>query len=314
VLLAPAAFAASTNIGPVSGAMTLMMAPEASVLLDTKGKFSPLSSFLIPSTAHDAAAARPNSLAVDVSEGIKLELANGRNWEGYGDLFPSAFGLNSDYLSGTTAYAGVSFDLTDSLELRFGRSQLGFDALSPDQASPFSRDLAQRLGDNLRDTGTTSASISWNFADWGALDLTASQSSGSAALLGVISLNLNEVARSSLAIPLDSYREHERELLRYGRVMSRPRRAWLGVFAHAVDEGVVVVGVVPEGPGDRGGLREGDVIVSLDAQEVCNRKELYLSLWRHEPGERLTLEVLRDNKTRRLDVTAGDRAEFFKQA
>jgi S1-C subfamily serine protease len=134
------------------------------------------------------------------------------------------------------------------------------------------------------------------------------------ALLGVVSLNLNEVARSSLAIPVDSYREHERELLRYGRVMSRPRRAWLGVFAHAVDEGVVVVGVVPEGPGDRGGLREGDVIVSLDAQEVCNRKELYLSLWRHEPGERLTLEVLRDNKTRRLDVTAGDRAEFFKQA
>jgi len=134
------------------------------------------------------------------------------------------------------------------------------------------------------------------------------------ALLGVVSLNLNEVARSSLAIPLDSYREHERELLRYGRVMSRPRRAWLGVFAHAVDEGVVVVGVVPEGPGERGGLREGDVIVSLDAQEVCNRKELYLSLWRHEPGERLTLEVLRDNKTRRLDVTAGDRAEFFKQA
>lgn len=133
------------------------------------------------------------------------------------------------------------------------------------------------------------------------------------ALLGVVYLNLNEVARSSLAIPVDCYREHESELLRYGRVMSRPRRAWLGVFAHAVDEGVVVAGIVPQGPGDRGGLQEGDVIVSLDAQEVCNRKELYLSLWRHEPGERLTLEVLRDNKTRRVEVTTGDRAEFFKQ-
>jgi S1-C subfamily serine protease len=132
-------------------------------------------------------------------------------------------------------------------------------------------------------------------------------------LLGVIYLNLNEVARSSLAIPADYYREHESELLRYGHVMSRPRRAWLGVFAHAVDEGVVVAGIVPEGPGDRGGLQEGDVIVSLDAQEVCSRKELYLSLWRHEPGERLTLEVLRDSKTRRVEVTTGDRAEFFKQ-
>jgi serine protease Do len=133
-------------------------------------------------------------------------------------------------------------------------------------------------------------------------------------LLGVLSLNLNEVARSSLAIPVDFYREHERELLRYGRVTSRPRRAWLGVFAHAIEEGVVVAGIVPEGPGDKGGLQEGDVIVSLDAQEVCSRKELYLSLWRHEPGERLTLEVLRDKKTRRVEVTTGDRAEFFKQS
>jgi S1-C subfamily serine protease len=132
-------------------------------------------------------------------------------------------------------------------------------------------------------------------------------------LLGVLSLNLNEIARSSLAIPIECYRDHERELLRFGRVASRPRRAWLGVFAHAVDEGVVVAGIVPEGPGDRGGLQEGDMIVSLDAQEICSRKELYVSLWRHEPGERLTLEVVRDKKTRRLEVTAGDRAEFFKQ-
>jgi hypothetical protein len=184
VLLAPTAYAAPTNI--VSGATALAMAPAANMLIDVKGHFSPLSNFLIPSTGHDASASRPNGLAVDLSQDIKLELANGRNWEGYGDLFPSVWGLNSDYLSGTTAYAGVSFDLSDDLTLSFGRTQLGFGALSSDQASPFSRDLAQRLGDNLRDTGTTSASISWNFADWGGLAITASQSSGNAALLGVI--------------------------------------------------------------------------------------------------------------------------------
>jgi len=133
------------------------------------------------------------------------------------------------------------------------------------------------------------------------------------ALVGVVYLNLNEIVRCSLAIPIDEYRDHQAELLRYGRVVSRPRRAWLGVFAHAVDEGVVVAGIVPQGPGDRGGLQEGDVIVSLNAQEVPSRKDLYLSLWRHEPGERLTLEVMRDNQLRRLEVTTGDRAEFFKQ-
>lgn len=187
VLLAPAALAASANVAPVSGATALMMAPAATVLVDTKGHFLPAANFMVPSVGYDAAAARPNRLAASLTQDIKLELANGRNWEAYGDLFPSAWGLNSDYLSGTSAYAGVSFALTDELDLSFGRSTLGFGALSPDQPSQFSRDLAERLGDNLRDTGTTSASLSWNFADWGGLAVTASQSSGSGALLGVIS-------------------------------------------------------------------------------------------------------------------------------
>jgi serine protease Do len=130
--------------------------------------------------------------------------------------------------------------------------------------------------------------------------------------IGVVSLNLDEVARSSLAIPIECYRDHADELLRYGRVLSRGRRAWLGVFARALDEGVIIAGIVPGGPGDKGGLREGDIIVSLNAHEISSRRELYLDLWRHEPGERLTLEVMRDNVLKRLEVTGGDRAEFFK--
>jgi S1-C subfamily serine protease len=130
--------------------------------------------------------------------------------------------------------------------------------------------------------------------------------------VGVIYLNLNEVARSSLAIPVDCYREHAAELLRYGRVVSRPRRAWLGVFAHALDDGIIIAGIVPGGPGEKGGLREGDLIVSLNAQELSTRREFYTSLWRHEPGERLTFEVMRDKAVRRLEITGGDRAEFFK--
>jgi S1-C subfamily serine protease len=157
----------------------------------------------------------------------------------------------------------------------------------------------------LLDRGIVSSAQNPGFGGGGLFSMTGT-------LLGVLYLNLNEIARCSLAIPTDCYREHESELLRYGRVVSRPRRAWLGVFAHAIDEGVVVAGIVPEGPGARGGLQEGDIILSLDAHEVGSRKDLYLSLWRHEPGERLTLEVLRDKKSRRVEVTTGDRAEFFK--
>jgi S1-C subfamily serine protease len=129
----------------------------------------------------------------------------------------------------------------------------------------------------------------------------------------VVSLNLNEIARYSLAIPSECYAGRAEEFLRYGRAVSRPQRAWLGVFAHALDEGVVVAGLVPNGPGARSGIQEGDVIVSLDSQEVPTRKELYLSLWRHAPGEKIALEVLRDNELRQVHVTGGNRAEFYKQ-
>ena len=131
--------------------------------------------------------------------------------------------------------------------------------------------------------------------------------------IGLLSLNLNEVARSSLAIPIECYRDHAEELVRYGRVVSRARRAWLGVFAHALEDGVIIAGLVPGGPGDKGGLREGDMVVSINAQEFSTRREFYMTLWRHEPGERLTFEVMRDNASRRVELTGGDRAEFFKQ-
>src|SRR5712692_10007942 len=106
-------------------------------------------------------------------------------------------------------------------------------------------------------------------------------------MVGVVSLNLSEIGRCSLAIPGECFEQNRAEYLRYGRVVSRPQRAWLGVFAHPLDEGVVVAGLGPNGPGARSGIQEGDVIVSLDARQVPTRKDLYLSLWLHGPGERI---------------------------
>jgi S1-C subfamily serine protease len=132
-------------------------------------------------------------------------------------------------------------------------------------------------------------------------------------MIGVVSLNLGEIVRASLAIPGECYLGHREEYLRHGRVISRAPRAWLGVFAERVDEGVVVAGLVPGGPGAKSGIKEGDVIVSLDALQVPTRKEFYLSLWRRGPGERIALEVMRDSELKRLDVTGGTRADFYKQ-
>ncbi len=130
-------------------------------------------------------------------------------------------------------------------------------------------------------------------------------------VVGIVSLNLSDIGRQSLAIPVECYTRYREELAQHGRVVSRPRRAWVGVFPHPVDEGLLVAGLVPRGPGERGGLREGDVILRVDREEVESRRALYAALWRHEPGERVVFEVMRDSRVHRVEVVGEDRSEFY---
>jgi S1-C subfamily serine protease len=130
-------------------------------------------------------------------------------------------------------------------------------------------------------------------------------------VVGVVSLNLEGIGRESLAIPVEYYTRHRSELLRFGRVTSRPRRAWIGVFPHALEERLIVAGLVPDGPGERAGLLDGDVIVRVDDQEVSSRRDLYAALWRHEPGERVLLDVMREDRPQRVEVLTQDRSDFY---
>ena len=131
-------------------------------------------------------------------------------------------------------------------------------------------------------------------------------------LLGVVSLNLNEVGKFSLAIPVDYYRAHEQELKQQGQVRSRPRRPWLGVYAEEVAGHVVLVGVTPTGPAARSGLRQGDIILSVDKKEICSRRELYQEMWKKPPGERIVFRVLRDDQSFDLEIVGADRAERYR--
>jgi S1-C subfamily serine protease len=128
---------------------------------------------------------------------------------------------------------------------------------------------------------------------------------------GIVSLNLNDLGRQSFAIPVEYFTRYRGELVRFGRVVSRPRRAWIGLFPQPVEDGLVVAGLVPRGPGERGGLREGDLILRVDQEEVGSRRALYEALWRHGPGERVVFEVMRDQRIRRVEVIGEDRAVFY---
>ena len=131
-------------------------------------------------------------------------------------------------------------------------------------------------------------------------------------LLGVVSLNLNEVGKFSLAIPIDYYRNYERELKQYGQVRSRPQRPWLGIYPQAMAGHVVIGGVVPNGPAAKFGLQQGDIVLMVEQKEIRTRQELYQEMWRKRPGERISLRILRDDQSFNLDIVGGDRADRYR--
>ncbi|MEK7221215.1 MAG: S1C family serine protease [candidate division NC10 bacterium] len=61
-------------------------------------------------------------------------------------------------------------------------------------------------------------------------------------MVGVTSLNLGQVGRFSLAIPIHQFTEHRHDLLRFGRVRDRGRRAWIGFYPQPTVSGIEVAG------------------------------------------------------------------------
>ncbi|MFG3263813.1 trypsin-like peptidase domain-containing protein [Streptomyces bobili] len=63
--------------------------------------------------------------------------------------------------------------------------------------------------------------------------------------------------------------------------------------------------VTAGGPGDRAGIRPGDVITAVDGRRVHSGEELIVKTRAHRPGDRLELTVERDGKERTLSLVLG---------
>lgn len=131
-------------------------------------------------------------------------------------------------------------------------------------------------------------------------------------LIGVVSLNLNEVGKFSLAIPIEYYRTYEQELKQHGQVRSRPQRPWLGFYPQAMAGHVVIAGVVPNGPAAKFGIQQGDIILTVNKKDIRTRQELYQEMWRKRPGEPISLRILRDDRSFDLEIIGGNRADRYR--
>jgi S1-C subfamily serine protease len=130
-------------------------------------------------------------------------------------------------------------------------------------------------------------------------------------VVGIVSLDLNEIGRFTLAIPVDEYLTHGSELLRHGHRVTRPPRAWIGFYCSTLQDHVVIYGVLPGGPGEQAGLKAGDVVLTVDDKHIADRRDLYAQLWTHRPGDTITMRVFRNSEVRAVAIESGDVEAFF---
>ena len=74
-------------------------------------------------------------------------------------------------------------------------------------------------------------------------------------------------------------------------------------------EGVYIAEVVSGSAAEKGGVEEGDIITAVDGLKVNSSSELQEKIARKNPGDEVTLTVLRDNKRIDLRVTLTSAAQ-----
>jgi serine protease Do len=105
------------------------------------------------------------------------------------------------------------------------------------------------------------------------------------------------------AIPIDTVRDIAEQLIATGKAV----HASLGVNARSVTDGTrdgaLVVNVEPGSPAEKAGIEEQDVVIAVAGKPVGSSEELAVAVDAHDPGDTVTVEVVRGGGSRQLSVT-----------
>jgi len=96
------------------------------------------------------------------------------------------------------------------------------------------------------------------------------------------------------------------------------KSAFIGVYPEDIDaeerealeytgKGILVEDVVEDGPADKAGLKAGDIITKIDAENVSNSEQFRELLAKHSPGDKIKVNVLRKGKSEDITVELSER-------
>ncbi len=117
------------------------------------------------------------------------------------------------------------------------------------------------------------------------------------------------------AIPVSTARQVLEGIVRDGQVV----RGWVGIepmaltpelaetFGLKATEGVLITGVLQNGPAAKAGLRPGDLLLKVAGRPVTTVGEVLTQVAALTPGQRATFEVSRRNESLSLQVTPAQR-------
>ncbi len=119
----------------------------------------------------------------------------------------------------------------------------------------------------------------------------------------------------SFAVPSNLAQKVLRDLRIYGSV----QRGWLGIMIRSIDNqladklnldkvaGVYISNVNASSAANAAGLKSGDVVIAVDGVEVEGSPQFMEQVGRHAPGDRITIEYMRNGTKRTTDVTLSSR-------
>ncbi len=83
---------------------------------------------------------------------------------------------------------------------------------------------------------------------------------------------------------------------------SAPFFAYLGVLVEETSNGLEIKRVIPHKPAQKAGLKEGDIIIKADGQQVKSVADLKLILYQKGPKDRVRLDIQRDGSYKKVIV------------
>ena len=141
---------------------------------------------------------------------------------------------------------------------------------------------------------------------------------GDGALLGIGSLQVQQVRESGTAeplnmiVPIDILKPILEDLLTMGRP-NHPPRPWLGLNATEIEDKIVVARVSSGGPAKRANLRSGDIVLAVAGAKIGDLAGFFRKVWSlGKAGVEVPLTIYRDGRTFEARVTSGDRNRFLK--